>query len=160
MSGAADASGGEEALALGAAGGTGGLFFFFRQREGDGAASRRYFKPNLSHKEMDWTLLDRSRLAFSSWCRRASASVPESAVPAPAEAAQAVSPAARAFCASSIAARSASSSATSAVKVGATRLVGAWQTAATGFRGAIPAVAAGSASRSSHSSSVGVRAPK
>ena len=66
MSGAADASGGEEALALGAAGETGGLFFFFRQREEGGAASRRYFKPNLLHKEMDWTLLDRSRLAFSS----------------------------------------------------------------------------------------------
>ena len=77
MSGAADASGGEEALALGAAGETSGRFFFFRQRDEGGAASRRYFKPNLSHKEMDWTLLDRSRLAFSSWRRRASASVAE-----------------------------------------------------------------------------------
>ena len=66
-----------EALALGAAGETGGLFFFsagkpggrfffLRQREGGAVSSRRYFKPNLSHKEMDWTLLDRSRLAFSS----------------------------------------------------------------------------------------------
>ena len=90
MSGAADASGGEEALALGAAGETGGLFFFFRQREEGGAASRRYFKPNLSHKEMDWTLLDRSRLAFSSWRRRASASVAESVVSVPVGAAQAV----------------------------------------------------------------------
>ena len=66
MCGAADASGGGEALTLGAAGDTGGLFFFLRQREEGGAASRRYFKPNLSHKEIDWTLLDRSRLAFSS----------------------------------------------------------------------------------------------
>ena len=78
----------------------------------------------------------------------------------PGGAAQAVSRALRAFRASSIAARSASSSLTSVVKEGATGPVGAWQKAATGSKGAVPAAVAGGAARSLPSSSVGVRTSK
>ena len=47
------ASRGEKALASGTAGNAGGRFVFFCQQEGNKAAEKRYFKPDLSNREID-----------------------------------------------------------------------------------------------------------